>query len=276
MARITNVKSAQQRYKTVPVLNEDGTQKTTPVMKSNGEQRVTKRGKPVVMKVTQRDTTQPLPNLRCDFPGCQVDGGEILPGTPYKHVTPKSGPYGGRQRNRHAAHPSWQPWDLSSSLSARIQQVQYEAETALGGVDDPDSATQVLADAAEAIRGLAEEKREAAQNMEEGFGHSTSQSEELEGQADELEAWADEVEGVDVPDLPDPEDVDCEECDGSGSVENPEFDEESEESEEEEEMECGECQGAGLVAGEDVSDDQMDDWRQEVEEAASALQESPL
>ena len=32
MARITHVKKAQQRYKTVPVMNDDGTQKQVPVM----------------------------------------------------------------------------------------------------------------------------------------------------------------------------------------------------------------------------------------------------
>lgn len=272
MARITHVKSAQQRYETVAVLNEDGTPKTTPVMKANGEQRVTKRGKPVVMKVTQRDTTKPLPNLRCDWPGCAIDGGEITPGSAYKHVTPKSGPYGGRQRNRHAEHPSWQPWDLSSSLSARIQEIQHNAETDVENAEDAEAVTQAMADAAEAIRGLADEKREAASNLEEGFGHPTSQSEELEGQADELESWADEVEAVDVPDLPEPEDVDCDECDSSGSVENPDCDEEDEESE----AECEECQGSGALAGEDVTDDQMDAWRDEVQDAISILQESPL
>src|SRR5438270_337793 len=116
MARVTHVKKAQQRYATVPVIDpETGQQKVTPVLRADGSQKMTRAkphrpARPVFMKVTQADKTQPLPPLNCEACGKPI---EI--GTPYKHVTPKSGPYGGYQRNRHADCPTWKAWDLSSA-----------------------------------------------------------------------------------------------------------------------------------------------------------------
>jgi hypothetical protein len=51
-------------------------------------------------------------------------------------------------------------------------------------------------DVAEGVREVAEEYRESASNMEEGFGHATSMTEELEEKADELDSWADDVENA--------------------------------------------------------------------------------
>lgn len=200
MARVTFVKKAQQRYETKPVLNEDGTQKRTPVMKRDGTQKTSKRG-PVFLRVTEADKSRPKAPLSCDFSGCQIHGGKILPGDAYKHITPKSGPYGGWQKNRHTEHPSWQVWEYSSSLSARIAQIQNDVD--FGLVDSPDEVREVLGNMAEEIRSLAEEKREGASNIEDGFGHSTYQSEELEQTADDLDSWADDVEGAEVPELED-------------------------------------------------------------------------
>jgi hypothetical protein len=77
MPRVTVVKHAQQRYETVPVLDDRGQPKVVPVMR-NGVQRTTKRGRPVTMRLTREDRTKPKPNLRCDFPACDK-GGEIKP-----------------------------------------------------------------------------------------------------------------------------------------------------------------------------------------------------
>jgi len=198
MARITHVKKAQQRYKSVPVLNEDGTQKMTPVMSTRtGEQKVTKTGRPVFLKVTEDDKSQPLPNRKCEKCGTEIEVGQ-----PYKHVTPKSGPYGGRTRYRCATCPTWQYWDLSNSLSARIAQIQDTYSVTIALEDDVDTVQENLTNAAEEIRSLAEEKREAAQNIEDGFQHATSMSDELNEIADSLESWADEVEGTDIPEKP--------------------------------------------------------------------------
>ena len=95
-------------------------------MRKDGTQKTTKTGRAVFMTVTVVDKTKPKPNLKCDFRGCDIDGGEILPGTPYMHISPKSGPYGGRQLNRHQAHPAWNVWEYSSSMSARLAQIAHD------------------------------------------------------------------------------------------------------------------------------------------------------
>lgn len=265
MARTTYVKKAQQRYATVPVIDpETGQQKQTPVMKTvrvrqedgsyveETRQKTTKHGRPVFMKVTRSDKSQPLPNRTCEK--CSI---EIEVGQPYKHITPKSGPYGGRTRFRCGKCPNWQVWEYSNSLSAQIERVTTEAYDAIDSADDADEVSSALSSAAEGIRELAEEKREAAQNMEDGFGHSTSQSEELAEQADSLDSWADDIENADVPDFPEPEEQDCEECGGSGEVK------------------CSECSGEGSVTPDEPTDEQIDQWRDEVRDN-SCLEDCPV
>jgi hypothetical protein len=219
MARITYVKHAQQRYATVPVIDpETGQQKRTPVMR-NGRQKVTKRGMPVFMDVTVADKTRPLPNLTCGK--CRK---EILPGDPYKHISPRSGPYGGRKLIRCGACPNWHVWEYSSSLSARVAQIQHDAWDSFDGTtfESNDDVESWLQDVASQVRELAEEKEEGASNIEDGFGHETYQSAELREASENLNSWADEIEGVSLPDFPEAEEVDCDECSGGGQVENEE------------------------------------------------------
>jgi hypothetical protein len=280
MARTTHVAKAQQRYETVPVIDPDtGEPKQTPVMR-NGEQRKTKKGKPIFMTVTTQDRSKPLPPYECDH--CHQP---IEVGTPYKHITPKSGPYGGRKRTRHESCPGWQVWDYSSSLSAQTARIAYDFSNAIANVEDPEDVTSALTDAATEVREIAEQKRESASNIEEGFGHPTSQSEELESMADELDGWADEIEQADVPDLPEPDDEECDECDGTGKVENPDYDREIGEEDgesydpayaEEEEIECEACEGSGYVTPEEPNEDQMSQWRDEVVDATSIVDECPV
>jgi hypothetical protein len=215
MARVTFVKAAQQRYKTVPVLDSEG----NPVYREVALSRATKSGKTSYrQRVTVEDRNQPLPPEKCDFPGC---GKDILPGQAYKWIKPKSGPYGGRKRSRHAEHDSWREWEYSNSLSARIAQICYNVETAEW--ETKEDVEQILASAAEEIRELAEEKRESAESIESGFNHPTVVSEELSQMADDLDAWADEVEYTDVPD--EPEETDYEPDEGDEDGENTEYEE---------------------------------------------------
>lgn len=280
MARVTHVKSAQQRYETVPVLDEHGQPVKIPLTRRDGSPKMTstKGGKRTARQVfitkTVSDKTKPLPNRRCDFPGCTIDGGEILPGTPYKWIKPKSGPYGGRRMNRHAQHPSWNVWDYSSSLSAQVARIEHDATEAVSSVQCADDVQAILDEAAEAIRELAEQKREGAQNIEDGFGHPTSQSEELESQADELDSWADEVEGTEVPDEDEyrnEDEVDCDECRGTGTTEAQVGDDEDYQD-----VECETCGGTGQVENEDPELD-VDAYQEAVSEAISdALGNCPV
>lgn len=270
MARVTHVKKAQQRYATVPVRDAEGNVVRTPVMGRNGEQKKSKRGLTFMTK-TVADKTKPLPLLVCDH--CRKD---IEIGTAYKHISPKSGPYGGQQRNRHESCPTWQVWDYSSSLSARLAQVSHDFSEAISGVESEDDVTTALTDAAEAVREIANEKHESASNIEEGFGHSTSASEELEQVADDLESWADDIESADVPSLDDHECEECEEgkakcepCDGTGQVKD----------EDGEDKDCDECSGDGTVecTADGCSEGKnVDAWREAVMDEITIVDESPV
>lgn len=289
MARITHVKKAQQRFATVPVTDAEGKVIRTPVIdKRTGEQKVSKRG-PVFMTKTAPDKTNPLPELRCDFPGCTINGGKIAVGTPYKHISPKSGPYGGQQKNRHAEHPSWQVWEYSSSLSARLAQISHDFWEAFGSAEDLDGVTEALSATADEVRSLAEEKREAASNIEEGFGHPTSASEELEQTADDLDSWADDIESADLPEWPEPEDrwfiTDTRTGEKVGETEDG-YEDEDEASADldsiiEDKVNGGEEDDAENYSidsetPDDPSEEQKEEWREEAQDACSIVDESPV
>lgn len=275
MARITHVKAARQRYATVPVIDPNtGEPKTTPVMvtrtvhaadgttTTTRVQKTTKTGKPVTMKVTTTDKTRPLPNYTCE--ACHT---EITVGSPYKHVSPKSGPYGGATRRRCAKCPTWQSWELSNALWARIDQVILPAEEAFAEAredQDAEGMRSALETAAEGIRELAQERAESAQSIEDGFGHETEQSAALQEDADALEEWADELESAEVPDYPTAPDgqVPCEDCDGSGA--------------DDDEQTCQSCDGGGEVDASEVTEDQVSEWEDQVDEAATTLENNPL
>jgi hypothetical protein len=271
MPRITHVKAAQQRYERVPVIDEDtGQPKVTSV------NRTTKSGRAVTMAVTRDDRSKPLPPYTCGY--CHEP---IAIGTPYKHISPKSGPYGGRTLRRHESCPTWQVWDYSSSLSARLAQIEHEFSTALADAAGPDDVTSALETAAESVRELAGEKRESSEAIVEGFQHSTSQSDELEEQADALESWADEIENVSVPEYPEPEEEDCGECAGTGKIVQLYEDSDPEpwrpgSYAEGVVRDCGECEGTGQVTPDEPTDDQVDEWRGEVESETSIVGEPPV
>lgn len=286
MARVTHVKKAQQRYEQVPVIDpETGEQKRVPVMK-NGTQKTDKRGRPVFMRLTQEDRTRPKEPLRCDFPGCSVDPepGKILPGQAYKWIKPKSGPYGGSQKNRHEEHPSWHVWEYSSSMSARLAQISHDFWEAIDSCETEDDVQSALDDAGSAIEELAEEKRESASNIEEGFGHPTEKSEELEGIADELESWKDEITGQSIPDLPEPDDrYFIEGPDGSRHGDENGYDDEDEaraalDTMVDELTLEGSADDYEIVAepGEDPSEDQLQEWRDQVRDELTLIDEPPV
>lgn len=254
MPKVTHVKSAQQRYKTMPVLDEHGQQKVVPVMKG-GVQKMTKRGQPVSMKVTQEDRSQPLPMPKCD--SC---GKEIEVGTAYKWIAPKSGPYGGTKRNRHEDCPEWNVWDYSSSLSAQLARIENDYGD-ISAAENNDDIESMLSDAAGEIRELAQEKEDGADNIESGFGHETEMSYELRDQAEQLNSWADDLEATYLPDYPEPEEADCEACEGTGEV-----DSENHPSSDYKAT-CDDCDGSGRLTPDEPTQEQIDEWRSEAESA---------
>lgn len=197
MPRVNLVKRAQQRYATKPVIDPaTGLQKV--MNNRTGQPKVTKHGRPVVLRITERDLERPLPMPQCDYPGCSHPTREIAVGTSYKWIEPS----GQRVRNRHADYPTWKVWEYSSSLSARIAQITDDGPSEFETAED---AQQWASDKAQEIRDLAEEKRESSQNIVDGFGHETEQSMELEQIADDLESWADDVDLPEFPEDDEPE-----------------------------------------------------------------------
>ena len=249
MPSVKHIAKARQRYAMVPVLDEDGNQKTVPVINAKtGQPKTARGGRPVTRKLTREDRDNPLPPRHCDYPACPEPDKVIAIGTPFKCLSIKQ-QFGGRELFRHESCPSWNPWEYSNSLSARISQIQSMDLGSDGweGEDDPGAAAEEVASA---IEELADEKEEAGQNMEDGFGHETSASAELKETAEGLREWASQVRDVTLPDFPDDQ---CLECEGTGSI-----------GDGDEATDCEQCGGEGTA---EPSEEQLDAWREEAEQA---------
>lgn len=227
------------------------------------------------------------PNYTCDK--CS---NEIKPGTSYKWKSIKTGPASSRKLIRCANCPEWHIWECSDSLSARTAQIAYDCANAIDDAGDQEAAEEARDNAAEAIKALAEEKRESASNIESGFQHETYQSQELNEQADQLEEWANEIEQAEIPELPEPDEDDCPECEGDGKVtedcsectegkatgpDGTEVDCTNNGCDEGQiERECDECSGSGEVEAEEPNEEQYEEWREAVREALSMVDECPV
>jgi hypothetical protein len=285
MARITRVRAAQQRYETIPVLDTATMKpKRTQVMRKDGTPKLTKGGREIWRTVTVEDRARPLLPDGCDH--CRKP---IAIGTPYKHITPRSGPYSGYRRSRHASCPDWQPWDYSSSLNARLAQVSHEFSQSLAQCETEDDVQGALDEAACSVREIADEKRESAENMKEGFGHETSQSDELEETADQLESWAGEIESAAIPDFPEAEEEECEACSGTAETECGNCggtgtlqgaDEDVERSCDacngDSTIPCEDCEGNGHTQADEPTADQVGEWRDECADSLTIVDEIPV
>ncbi len=218
MARIHHVKKAQQRYRTVPVLDEAGQPKVTTVLRKDGTPKTTKRGREVTRRVTVADKSQPLPNLTCGK--CGV---EIKPGDPYKWVKTKSGPYGGSTKYRCSTCPSWRPSELSSSKMAGIYAAQEHLADVLFNAEDESELADLATEFAEAVKEVAEEYRESQSNMVDGFGHETYISDELGEKADSLDDWASDIENESFDSFDEEEPTEDEFTDADGVVDTDAF-----------------------------------------------------
>jgi hypothetical protein len=188
-------------------------------------------------------------------------------GDPYKHITPRSNPsVRGTTRRRCQACPPWTISDVSSSRMAPI----YEAQAGFSAAacESADEVNAALVALEETVREVADQYRVSSQNMADGFGHATAQSDELEEKASSLDAWADEIAAVTVPDQSDYPAA-CEECDGTGKCQwcggdgCASCDETGD---------CSACNGEGHIP--DEAD--MSLWRAEVENACSIVTQCPV
>ncbi len=154
--------------------------------------------------------------LQCDHCGKPINIGD-----PYKWIAPRAHrAASGVKRNRHTTCPAWRPSQTTSSPHlATIYGAQESAEeqiaaVTVGGADE-------TADVEENLKGIAEEfaenigeavesYAESAQNIEDGFGHPTYQSEELQEKSEAIAQWADDVTSYDTTEYD--EDLDCTQC----------------------------------------------------------------
>lgn len=134
---------------------------------------------------------------RAAKPGiCEVCHGDIRIGQPYCWIKSRYGP----KRSRHTTCRPFRPSDLTSNeklSNLYAIQERIEDETSAWGLlesTDLDDLVSALDDAATEAREVAEAYQESAGNLESGFGHATSQSEELASNGSEVEGWADELE----------------------------------------------------------------------------------
>lgn len=141
---------------------------------------------------------------------CEACGENINIGDPYKWVAPRPHRAArGFKRIRHRSCPGWKPSDLTSSQHlATIYAAQEAADDDIARLNLPvdkdeteafaDSLEEIANAAGDSIQEAADSYRESAEAIEEGFGHPTYQSEELETKAYDVEGWAEDIRSVDI------------------------------------------------------------------------------
>lgn len=268
MARLNTVKSAQQRYRMVPVM-ENGVPKTTPVMKRDGvTPKTNKNGRAITRRVTVADKTQPLADRKCGKCGDAIPVGSgyrwwanKLPGSSFSQKSIRC--------MKSECYPK--PWDMTPGRAGELMRAEAELDEALSGnfeeLGDVESAMEAFAGT---VREIGEGLIESADNIESGFEHETYQSQELRERGDNLINQADELESTDFDDPPEMSDFEgeckenCPECDGEGEI-TPEGEEEPET--------CATCNGSGEVDDESAAEqayaDAMEEWRDDCRSKAS-------
>lgn len=256
MARITHVKHARQRYAMVPVLDSEG-QPVKIALTKNGAPQKTKHGREVTITKSVQDRTRPLPMPKCDAPNCRLaeerDGDKtIRPGEAYKHISPKTGPYGGRTLTRHEVCPTWNRWEYNYSTASQIERITHEADLDVEweSEDDAQSTIDEIVSEAEA---LLDEKQSNLDNLPEAF----QQSGDLYEQVEALQGWVDELQNVSIPELPEAEPKQVWYVNGPDGQS---LNEEGYETEDE-------AQNALDVYADENPDEDMDEWAVESEDS---------
>lgn len=138
---------------------------------------------------------------------CEECRTEIKVGDPYKWFATRIGRSSTRKNFCSSCQIRPSHRTTSPHLQALYQAIE-NAEDILGG--DPmtrDDVVGLLEETAQNVREVAEGYTESADNIEEGFGHETFQSEEIREKAQEIESFADELDSAagEVDNLDDPD-----------------------------------------------------------------------
>lgn len=134
---------------------------------------------------------------------CQTCHQPIEIGQPYKWFKMKLA-RGGVKKSYHPGC-SIPPSHRTTSRMGVIYDAQADLD--FSGCESEEDCRAELESFAQTVREVGEEYTESASNIEEGFGHSTFQSEELTERAEALESWADELESW-SPDAEEPDEID--------------------------------------------------------------------
>lgn len=127
--------------------------------------------------------------------------------------------HGGLHRRCHRCRPRYSEYGTSSHHLQSLYASQENFQDELGNItmeptqDCLDAVAGAMRTMAEAVREVAEGYTESADNMVDGFGHETYQSEEIREKAEVLEQWAEEIESAadSVESISLPEEDDAEE-----------------------------------------------------------------
>lgn len=138
---------------------------------------------------------------------CAACHQQIAAGEPYKWFKLKL-QRGGIKKSYHPTCEIPRSHRTSSSQLGTLWDALDAAEKEVQNAETAEAVAEALQSAAEGVREASEGYAESASNIEDGFGHSTYVSEELQSKADELESFADELESWEPStEMPDEEDV---------------------------------------------------------------------
>jgi hypothetical protein len=189
----------------------------------------------------------------CMSPTCSHEDKAIKVGDSYKHFTLR---FGGKKVYHTDCNVPGSHTTASAQLGT-IYDAQETASQALGSINAEDANAdwfmEVAQAAADAIREAGEMYSESADNMESGFGTSTSISDEIREKGEGCESWADEIESAAQ---------DIEDFDEDDARQDAENEHDAEDYEEESERE---------QAIEDEINTKRDDW---FSEAVSAIEDA--
>lgn len=122
---------------------------------------------------------------------CRQCGHEIAVGESYKHFTKRFSP-----TVFYCSQHSPKGSDLVGGKAGDLIRIGEDLDLSLSGAEALEDVESALESAVEEANQLAEELRESVSNIEDGFGHATMVSEELEERADALESWVSELESA--------------------------------------------------------------------------------
>lgn len=133
---------------------------------------------------------------------CENCGATISVGDPYRWWANRLPHSFGSSKHVRCFKDTCRPSqaDMTPGRAGQLMRLQADGSDEISRAQSVEDLQSIAGSLAEQVRELGEELRESAQNIEDGFGHPTSTSEELEERAENIDGYADELESVDLDD----------------------------------------------------------------------------